>query len=148
MNRILLVDGDTGTRGLLATYLCRRGYTVDEAPTPTSALHAVTVTRPALVVTELFAGMPGFLEALRESHPAPPVLVWSARTDRETRLLVDGLGCEFLAKPASPQDVAFRIARLLAGDPVADLPRMTRPHRRMGGGEPRVLGTNPAAPGA
>lgn len=116
MNRILLVDRDPECRDILSRFLHFRGFTVDEAERSSLALRLASGPPIDLVVSELFPDMTGFVEEVERLAPGIPILVWSTGTDPEIRRLITNLGCAFMAKPAAPQDVAFRIARLLTTD--------------------------------
>ncbi|MEO8624574.1 MAG: response regulator, partial [bacterium] len=81
--RILLVEDDPTTRELVRLPLERVGYTVIEATNGTSALDALDVVAPALIILNLT--LPGldafaFLDVLRASQrwKAVPIIVMSA----------------------------------------------------------------------
>jgi two-component system, NarL family, nitrate/nitrite response regulator NarL len=117
--RILIVDGDHRSRGLMSRVLKRVGYITCEAETGEEALAAAQRERPALVVLEvLLPGVSGF-EVCRElkdefGEALPIVFVSGTRTDSGDR--VAGLlvgGDDYLVKPFDPNELLARVRRLL-----------------------------------
>jgi two-component system nitrate/nitrite response regulator NarL len=117
--RILIVDGDHLSRGLMSRVLKRVGYITCEAATGEEALAAAKRERPALVVLEvLLPGVSGF-EVCRElkdefGEALPIVFVSGTRTDSGDR--VAGLlvgGDDYLVKPFDPNELLARVRRLL-----------------------------------
>jgi two-component system, NarL family, nitrate/nitrite response regulator NarL len=117
--RILIVDGDHLSRGLMSRVLKRVGYITCEAETGEEALAAAKRERPALVVLEvLLPGVSGF-EVCRElkdefGEALPIVFVSGTRTesgDRVAGLLVGG--DDYLVKPLDPNELLARVRRLL-----------------------------------
>jgi len=117
--RILIVDGDHRSRGLMSRVLKRVGYITCEAETGEEALAAAKQERPALVVLEvLLPGVSGF-EVCRElkdefGEALPIVFVSGTRTesgDRVAGLLVGG--DDYLVKPLDPNELLARVRRLL-----------------------------------
>lgn len=117
--RILIVDGDHRSRGLMSRVLKRVGYIICEAETGDEALAAAKRERPALVVLEtLLPGVSGY-EVCRElkdefGEALPIVFVSGTRTessDRVAGLLVGG--DDYLVKPFDPNELLARVRRLL-----------------------------------
>jgi two-component system nitrate/nitrite response regulator NarL len=117
--RILIVDGDHHSRGLMSRVLKRVGYFTCEVETGEEALAAAKRERPALVVLEvLLPGVSGF-EVCRElkdefGEALPIVFVSGTRTDSGDR--VAGLlvgGDDYLVKPFDPNELLARVRRLL-----------------------------------
>jgi two-component system nitrate/nitrite response regulator NarL len=130
--RILIVDGDHLSRGLMSRVLKRVGYITCEAETGEEALAAAKRERPALVVLEVrLPGVSGY-EVCRElkdefGETLPIVFVSGNRTepgDRVAGLLVGG--DDYLVKPFDPNELLARVRRLL-------------PPRLAGGETPRRL---------
>lgn len=113
MVRILLIDGHREGRAILARFLDHRGFSVDEADDATEALLALEGDPPGLVISELLEDLPRLVEKVDGVAPGVPILVLSTRSDREARRFVRSLGCRYMAKPAFPRDVVFRVTRLL-----------------------------------
>ncbi len=117
--RILIVDGDRLSRGLMSRVLKRVGYITYEAETGEEALAAAKRERPALVVLEvLLPGVSGF-EVCRElkdefGGALPIVFISGTRTesgDRVAGFLVGG--DDYLVKPFDPNELLARVRRLL-----------------------------------
>jgi two-component system capsular synthesis sensor histidine kinase RcsC len=102
--RILLVDDDDETRELLRDFFDEHGYLVETADTGMHALSRLDTFAADLVITDLeMPGMSG-LELIRSLHatrPGFPVLLVTARAERETplRRLGRRAGFECLRKP-------------------------------------------------
>ncbi len=124
---ILVVDDDAKIVRLVRTYLEREGYRVVEASDGRSALAAIALEAPALVVLDLMLpevdGL-AILRAVRRTDRTPIVML-SARGSTADRIagLTEGAD-DYLPKPFSPAELVVRIKRVLerAGRPVAATP--------------------------
>lgn len=103
LQRILVVEDDQVTQGLLRRFLERSGYEVSVADNGWDAFQLATSTQPDLVLLDLM--MPkldgfGFLEAIRASTAAKvPVIVTSALGDAGRQAKAYELGArEYLVK--------------------------------------------------
>jgi DNA-binding response OmpR family regulator len=114
---ILVVDDDAKIVRLVRTYLERDGYSVTEASDGTSALAAIALHDPQLVVLDLMLPEVDGLAVLRAVRRTSdtPVIVLSARGTTEDRIagLADGAD-DYLPKPFSPAELALRVHRVLA----------------------------------
>jgi DNA-binding response OmpR family regulator len=119
---ILVVDDDAKIVRLIRTYLEREGYRVVEASDGRSALAAVALEEPMLVVLDVMLpevdGL-AITRAVRRNQRTPVVLV-SARGTVADRIagLTEGAD-DYLPKPFSPAELVVRIKRVLertAGD--------------------------------
>lgn len=112
--RILIVDDDRALCALLAQYLQREGFVVDQAHDAESALArlAQAETRPDLLILDVM--MPGRdgLDALRElrlQHRLP-VIMLSARGEPVDRVIGLELGADdYLSKPCLPRELLARV---------------------------------------
>jgi signal transduction histidine kinase len=117
--RVLLVEDDAAVRGLAATVLRSRGYTVIEAPSAEAAegLLARIDTPVDLVLTDIvLTGMSGpqLAERLRSSHPKLRVLFMSGYAD--DAVVRHGLlesEVSFIQKPFTPQALARKVRETL-----------------------------------
>lgn len=114
---VLVVDDEPQVREIVATYLERDGYTVRTAGDGTDALAQLANRRADLVVLDLMIpGIDGLsvLRKLRESGDEVPVIVLSAKGRESERVAGLELGADdYLAKPASPREVAARVRAVL-----------------------------------
>jgi DNA-binding response OmpR family regulator len=110
------VDDDAKIVRLVRTYLEREGLPVIEARDGRSALAAIALDEPALIVLDVMLpeidGL-SVLDALRRTSRMP-VLMLSARGSVADRIEGLELGADdYLAKPFSPAELVVRVKRLL-----------------------------------
>ena len=121
---ILVVDADAKIVRLVRTYLEREGFRVVEASDGRSALAAIALDPPLLVVLDLMLpevdGL-SIIRAVRRTDRTPIVML-SARGSTADRIagLTEGAD-DYLAKPFSPAELVARIKRVLdrASQPTA-----------------------------
>jgi DNA-binding response OmpR family regulator len=124
---ILVVDDDAKIVRLVRTYLEREGFRVVEASDGRSALAAIALDPPLLVVLDLMLpevdGL-SIIRAVRRTDRTPIVML-SARGSTADRIagLTEGAD-DYLAKPFSPAELVARIKRILdrAGQPITSTP--------------------------
>ncbi len=125
----MVVDDDRKIVRLVRTYLEREGYRVVEANDGRSALAAIALEDPDLVVLDLMLpeidGMTVLRAVRRQSQR--PVIVLSARGAVGDR--IEGLGegaDDYVVKPFSPAELVLRVRRVLdrmvAGAPLPHAP--------------------------
>ena len=113
---ILVVDDDAKIVHLVRTYLEREGFLVVEASDGRSALAAIALEAPSLVVLDLMLpevdGL-SIVRAVRRTDRTPIVML-SARGSTADRIagLTEGAD-DYLAKPFSPAELVVRIKRIL-----------------------------------
>ncbi len=114
---ILIVDDEPQVRDIVATYLAREGFDVRTAADGHEAIAAIQARRPdAMVLDLMLPGVNGLqiLQKLREDGDQVPVIVLSARGKEPERVAGLELGADdYLAKPASPREVAARVRAVL-----------------------------------
>jgi two-component system response regulator GlrR len=126
---ILLVDDDPDLLKLISLRLGSSGYSVRTADSGESALAAIAVERPGVVVTDL--RMPGIdgmqlFEAIHRRYPALPVIILTAHGTIPDAVSATQRGVfGFLTKPFDSQELLQKVGAALA-----------------------VSGDDPAAPGA
>lgn len=114
--RILVVDDDPTVSEVVAGYLRRSGYEVEEAADGPTALRAADRARPDLVVLDLM--LPGIdgLEVcrrLRATGPVP-VIMLTARGDEDDRITGLEVGADdYVTKPFSPRELVLRVSSVL-----------------------------------
>ena len=103
---ILVVDDDIKIVRLVRMYLERAGYRVIEATDGRSALSAIALEAPALVVLDVM---------LPEVDGQTPVIILSARGMTDDRIAGLTAGADdYLPKPFSPAELVLRVQRILA----------------------------------
>ncbi len=113
---ILVVDDDPKIVRLVRMYLEREGFRVVEATDGRSALAAVAIEAPALVVLDLMLPVVdglAVIRAVRRTDPTP-IIVLSARSAAADRIagLAEGAD-DYLPKPFSPAELVLRVRRIL-----------------------------------
>jgi two-component system OmpR family response regulator len=113
---ILVVDDDAKIVRLVRTYLEREGFRVVEAADGKSALAAIALEAPALVVLDLMLpevdGI-SIVRAVRRTDRTP-ILMLSARGTTDDRIAGLEAGADdYLPKPFSPAELVIRIKRIL-----------------------------------
>jgi DNA-binding response OmpR family regulator len=113
---ILVVDDDAKIVRLVRTYLEREGFRVVEASDGRSALAAIALEAPALVVLDVMLPEVDGLSVLRAVRRTArtPILMLSARGTTADRIagLTEGAD-DYLPKPFSPAELVVRIKRIL-----------------------------------
>lgn len=117
MPNVLIVDDEPQVRDIVATYLERDGFLVRTAQDGEEALAAIRARRPdALVLDLMLPKINGLavLQTLRDGGDDVPVVVLSARGQEHERVAGLELGADdYLAKPASPREIAARVRAVL-----------------------------------
>ena len=119
---VLLVDDDPDLLKLISLRLVSAGYRVRTADSGESALGALAVARPGVVVTDL--RMPGIdglqlFQAIHREHPALPVIILTAHGTIPDAVAATQRGVfGFLTKPFDSQELLQKVAAALrvAGD--------------------------------
>ena len=114
---VLVVDDEPQVREVVATYLEREGFSVRTAANGLQALVEIGRKRPdALVLDLMLPGVTGLevLQKLRTGGDIVPVIVLSARGSEPDRVAGLELGADdYVAKPASPREIAARVRAVL-----------------------------------
>jgi DNA-binding response OmpR family regulator len=113
---ILVVDDDAKIVRLVRTYLERAGYRVVEASDGRSALSAIALEAPALVVLDVMLPEVDGLAVLRAVRRTDrtPVIILSARGLVDDRITGLSAGADdYLPKPFSPAELVLRVERIL-----------------------------------
>ncbi len=114
---ILLVDDDPDLLKLISLRLVSSGYRVRTADSGETALAALAIARPAIVVTDL--RMPGIdgmqlFEAIHRQHPSLPVIILTAHGTIPDAVAATQQGVfGFLTKPFDSQDLLAKVAAAL-----------------------------------
>ncbi len=114
---ILLVDDDPDLLKLISLRLVSAGYRVRTADSGETALAALAIARPGIVVTDL--RMPGIdgmqlFEAIHRQHPSLPVIILTAHGTIPDAVAATQQGVfGFLTKPFDSQDLLAKVAAAL-----------------------------------
>ncbi|MET0441562.1 MAG: response regulator, partial [Casimicrobiaceae bacterium] len=114
---ILLVDDDPDLLKLISLRLTSAGYRVRTADSGETALAALALARPGLVITDL--KMPGIdgmqlFEAIHRQHPALPVIILTAHGTIPDAVSATQRGVfGFLTKPFDSQELLQKVAASL-----------------------------------
>src|SRR5881392_206190 len=115
---VLLVDDDPDLLKLISLRLSSAGYTVQTAASGETALSALAVARPNVVVTDL--KMPGIdgmalFEAIHRSHPTLPVIILTAHGTIPDAVSATERGVfGFLTKPYDAEELLAQVEGALA----------------------------------
>ena len=114
--RLLLVEDETEARRVVAAYLVRRGYHVDEAPTAGEALRLWDAHRADLILLDL--GLPDLdgVDLIRRvrREATTPIIVLSARGEERDKIAGLEAGADdYLTKPFATDELNARIRAVL-----------------------------------
>lgn len=125
---VLVVDDEAMVREVVASYLERDGFKVQEAADGPTALRLALESRPDLVVLDVMLPAIDGLEVLTEIRKRydVPVILLTARTEEVDRVLGLELGADdYVVKPFSPRELAARVRSVLRrARPPANVPRL------------------------
>lgn len=112
-NKILLVDDEEDILNVLETVLVKEGFqNIYKATTGNEAIEQAKMLKPSLIVLDIMLpDIDGYevCQKIREFTYAP-ILFLSARADDVDKLLGLGMGGDdYITKPFSPKEVAYRI---------------------------------------
>ena len=116
MQKLLIADDNMEICRILREHAAAQGFSVDIASDGTQALALAEQSHYAVVLLDIM--MPGMdgVEVCRQlrRHSNVPVIMISARTEEEDRILGLDIGADdYIAKPFSPREVMARVRALL-----------------------------------
>jgi DNA-binding response OmpR family regulator len=113
---ILVVDDDAKIVRLVRTYLERDGFRVVEASDGKSALAAIALEAPALVVLDLMLpevdGL-SIIRAVRRNNRTPMIMLSARGTTADRIAGLEAGADDYLPKPLSPAELVVRVKRIL-----------------------------------
>jgi len=113
---ILVVDDDPKIVRLVRTYLEREGFRVVEASDGKSALAAIALEAPALVVLDLMLpevdGL-SIIRAVRRNNRTPMIMLSARGTTADRIAGLEAGADDYLPKPFSPAELVVRVKRIL-----------------------------------
>ncbi len=116
-NQILLVEDDINLSTLLSDYLRSKDYLVDTAPNGKEALEIMAKKHYDMVITDIMMPqMSGLqlIKAIRDGGNHIPIIVLSARSDRDDIIRGYQLGCDdYVTKPFTMDILICKIEAIL-----------------------------------
>jgi DNA-binding response OmpR family regulator len=114
--RVLVVDDEVPLAEVVASYLRREGYAVDQAHDGPSAVTAARAGEPDLIVLDVM--LPGFdgIEVCRQVRTFTDayIIMLTARDDEIDKVVALSTGADdYLVKPFSPRELIARVKAML-----------------------------------
>ena len=117
MTKCLVIDSDLSLSTVLCDYLDSRGYRSQHVGSGTKAIEMMGLEHFDVVIMELQGLETNGFELLRELRHRDsllPLIVLTARTEREAQMRAFQLGCDdYLTKPFSMDILIYRIEAIL-----------------------------------
>jgi DNA-binding response OmpR family regulator len=115
-SRVLVVDDDELTRGVLREVLEHAGHEVGEAPDGRAGLRDLYAVAPDLVILDVeMPELDGWstLERIREMSDVPVLMLTARETELERVRGLQGGADDYVVKPFGRQELAARVQALL-----------------------------------
>lgn len=114
--RVLVVDDEVPLAGVVASYLVREGYSVEQAHDGPAAVAVARAQRPDLVVLDLM--LPGFdgIEVCRQVRVFSDayIIMLTARDEEIDKVVALSTGADdYMVKPFSPRELIARAKAML-----------------------------------
>jgi DNA-binding response OmpR family regulator len=114
--RVLVVDDEVPLAGVVASYLVREGYTVEQAHDGPAAVVAARSSDPDLIVLDVM--LPGFdgIEVCRQVRTFTDayIIMLTARDEEIDKVVALSTGADdYLVKPFSPRELIARVKAML-----------------------------------
>ena len=113
--KLLVVDDDQDMLNLLSTWLGSSGYSVSTALCGTDALAQIEISKPDLVITDLFMDEMDGMDLLTRIHgknPLIPVIMLSGQAQIPDAVKATHLGtAAFLTKPIEKVELLAQVSR-------------------------------------
>jgi len=116
LNKILIIDDDTGLCELLTEYLSAEGFSVTSANDGAGGAKAAIEGRYDLIILDVMLPEINGFEVLRKIRPetSTPVIMLTARGEEIDRIVGLEMGADdYLPKPFNPRELIARIRAVL-----------------------------------
>ncbi len=116
MQKILLIEDDTGIITPLSLYIEQSGYSIVICQDGDAALDTYTREKPTLIVLDI--NLPGksgidICQSIRAIGETP-IIILSARESEDDKVMLLGLGADdYVSKPFSPRELMARISTII-----------------------------------
>ena len=114
--RVLIVNAEPETRGVLRSALKDAGYEVGETRTGGAAVHLARASRYDLILLEVntpIAGGLGICQKIRASTEAPIIIISALAEETDKIAALDAGADDYVMKPFSTREVLARIRAVL-----------------------------------
>ena len=129
MGKILLVDDEQSIRDLITEVLALSGFEVTTAADGLEALNKIRKEKFDLILLDVnLPKLDGFavLEKVRESAPTQPIIMLSARIDKDDVTQGLRLGADdYIRKPFSVEELVLRMKNLLRRNTSREIQTLT-----------------------
>jgi two-component system, OmpR family, alkaline phosphatase synthesis response regulator PhoP len=118
-SRVLIVEDDRDIADLVAHYLSKAGFLVEQLSSGREALKAISENPPELLILDLMLPQVDGLDICRkmrsdEKTAAVPIIMLTARGEESDRIVGLEMGADdYVAKPFSPNELVARARALL-----------------------------------
>ncbi|MCC9077882.1 response regulator transcription factor [Litorilinea aerophila] len=129
-SKILVVDDEESIVEVVTLYLRRAGFQVEIAHDGQTALRALTLSPPDLVILDLMLPQVDGLEITRRlrAEGNTPIIMLTARGEESDRILGLEMGADdYVVKPFSPQELVSRVRAVLRRTQQANALQKARP---------------------
>lgn len=116
MQTVLVADDDEKIRELLALYLSKEGFAVEQAADGAEAILKAQQLKPGLVVLDIMMPVLDGMEVCRQirKFSRMPIIMLTARVEDEDRIQGLELGADdYVAKPFNPRELVARVKAVL-----------------------------------
>src|SRR5205814_10387893 len=145
MERLLVVEDDTGVRTTIVNFLELEGYAVDAVASSDEALERLSQKAYPIVISDIYIdGRTGLdvLEAARRKDPGCSVILMTARGSMETVMAATRGGAfDYIAKPFDLDRIIETVKRAEAahGELEGEAESEELPESDMIGSSPRIV---------
>jgi len=118
---VLIADDDQKIRELMALYLTKEGFSVEQAADGAEAILKAQQSKPALIVLDIMMPVLDGLEVCRQVRrfSTVPIIMLTAKVEDDDRIIGLELGADdYMAKPFNPRELVARVKAVLRRSPV------------------------------